>query len=95
MTTPAAPARRFSFLPPEPPRQVRFEDRAGGREVAVSGVIEMGELGPYGESLFYWRLWLPGCPQFGRASSQKAARDHLLCRIEQWTEAADLKSVGA
>ena len=90
-----ATARRFTFLPPTPAPLVRFEARAGGREMAISGVIEVGELGPCAGALFYWRLWLPGCAQFGRASCEKAARDHLESRIEQWIEAAGLKSVRA
>jgi hypothetical protein len=75
---------------------VRFEGRADDREAALVGVIEVGQLGPCAAGgLFYWRLWLPGCAQFGRAGSSKAARDHLISRIEQWIEAADLKSVKA
>lgn len=87
-----APARRFVFVPDKPPdRGVRFEPRADNREAAVLGVIEVGQLGPCPVGgAFYWRFWLPGGPQFGRASSAKAARDHLASRAEQWIEAAGL-----
>jgi hypothetical protein len=91
-----AAARNWSFLAPTPAPPVRFEGRAGDREAALMGVIEVGQIGPCPPGgLFYWRLWLPGGPSLGRASSPKAARDHLTSRVEQWIEAADLKSVKA
>ncbi len=90
-----APARRFTFLPPESVPSIRFEERAGGREMALSGVIELGEVGPCADSGAYWRLWLPGCAQLGRAGSVEKARSQLTAKIEQWIEAADLKSVRA
>lgn len=86
-------ARSFTVAPPE--RLVRFEGLAGSREMAFVGMVEVGWIGPAGPTQFSWRLWLPGGPQFGRAPTLKAARDHLISRIEQWIEAADLKSVKA
>jgi hypothetical protein len=70
---------------------VIFQPRAGDREIAMLGVVEVGEIGPcLAGGLFYWRLWLPGCRQLGRAGIPKSARDQLTVKIEQWVEAAGL-----
>jgi hypothetical protein len=89
--------RHWGFIAPGPVQLVHFEPLAGNRERALLGVIGVGEIGPCSEttSLFWWRLFLPNCASFGRAPTGKAAREHLTSRIEQWIEAADLKSVKA
>ena len=69
---------------------VIFRDACDDREIAVLGVLDVGEVGRYDAGKAYWRLWLPGCAGFGRAPHPKAAREHLTTKIEQWIEAAGL-----
>lgn len=90
------PARRFNFIAPQPSPLVRFEGRGGGREVALIGVIEVGQLAPsHPFAAFCWRIWLPGCPQqLGRAASPESARSNMIAKIEQWIEAAGLIAAG-
>lgn len=73
---------------------VIFQSRAGGREVAMLGIIEVGEINPYsapgrGENC-YWRLFLPFASPWARAASYESARGRLTVKIEQWLEAAGL-----
>jgi hypothetical protein len=87
-----ASAGRLHFLTPELVPLLRFERRAGGREVALLGVIEAGEFAPALPFDHYcWRCWLPMCPQMGRAASPELARGVLRSKIEQWVEAAGLR----
>lgn len=86
-------ASRLEFLAPPAEPTLRFERKAGGREVALLGVIEVGEFAPAQPFTNYcWRCFLPMCAQMGRASSPEIARNALRCKIEQWVEAAGLRS---
>lgn len=88
---------RLQFLaPPAVAPMVSFAPAADGRELVMLGLVQVGEISPWGGGLSCWRLWLPSCGgQFGRAGTLKAAREHLISRIEQWVEAAGLRSAQA
>lgn len=87
----------LKFLPPpaaEP--MVTFAPAAEGRELVMLGVVQIGEISPWHGGVSIWRLWLPSCgPGFRRAPCLDAARDQITDRIEQWVEAAGLRSVHA
>jgi hypothetical protein len=69
---------------------VIFRPACDDREIAMLGVLEVGEIGRYDAGMAYWRLWLPGCVAFGRAAHPRAAREYLTAKAEQWIEAAGL-----
>lgn len=84
------------FLPVATEPMLRFETRAGDREIALLGVIEVGEIArcaPHGPKC-YWRLRLPFCPQMGHTASLDHARAVMRTKIEQWVEAAGLMPAG-
>lgn len=68
---------------------VTFRTRDDGSEVAMLGLVEVGQI-IFNADRIYWRLLLPFCRPMGRAANAKSAHEQLTAKIEEWVDAAGL-----